>query len=112
MGTYRMLNKSTAKAIANGVKMSKPAKPLPLRQCDYGKWEVENVPGNCVKCETKEDAEILSNAPIVLDESYKTMFPNKALAARLERTAEKLEQYKMGTAARFFKSRAELVRGN
>jgi hypothetical protein len=91
--------------------MSKPAEPLHIRQSDDGSWEVENVPGNWVKCETKEDAEILSKAEIVKAESYETKFPNKSLATKLEKMAEKLKQYNMGTAARFFKSRAELARG-
>lgn len=91
--------------------MSNTAKPLPLRQCDDGRWEVENVPGNWIKCETKEDAEILSNAPIVLQESYEVLPPNGKVAARLDRTAEKMEQYNMSFGARYFRAMAEKARG-
>ncbi len=91
--------------------MSKSAEPLSLRQCDDGKWEVENVPDNWIKCETKEDAQIISNAPIVLQESYEALLPNEKVAARLERMADKLEQYKLGFHARRFRARAKLARG-
>lgn len=92
--------------------MSKSAKPLPLRRSDDGKWEVENVPDNWIKCENESDAKILSNAPIVLQESFEVFHPNKKVAARLENTAEKMEQYKMLSTARFFRNRAKLARGN
>jgi len=92
--------------------MSKAAKPLPLRRSDDGKWEVKNLSGKWIKCETKEDAEILSNAPIILQESYEILPPNGKVAARLEKTAEKQEQYKMLSTARFFRNRAKLARGN
>ena len=91
--------------------MPKSAEPLSLRQCDDGKWEVENVPDNWIKCETKKDAEILSNGPIVLDEFYKTSLPNEAMAAKLEKTVEKQEQYNMLSTARFFQAMAEKARG-
>lgn len=92
--------------------MSKLAKPFPIRQFDDGGWEVETSTGKWVKCETKEDAEILSNAPVVQATSYKTKFPDKVLATKLDKTAEILDKYKMGTTARFFQKRAELASGN
>ena len=92
--------------------MLNTVKHLPLRQSDDGKWEVENNPGNWIKCETKADAEILSNAPIVLHESYEAFNPDESLADRLDRTAEKMEQYNISFGARFFRNRAELMRGN
>ena len=92
--------------------MSKSAKPLPLRRSDDGKWEIKNDSATWIKCETKKDAEILSNSPIVLDEFYKISLPNEEMAAKLERTAEKQEQYKMLSTARFFRNRAKLAKGN
>ncbi|MHC5062280.1 MAG: hypothetical protein ACYTFK_14580 [Planctomycetota bacterium] len=92
--------------------MPKLPESLPLRQSNDGKWEVENNPGNWIKCETKEDASILSNAPIVLHESYEAFRPDERLAAILDGTAEKIEQYNMSFGARFFRNRAELMRGN
>ena len=92
--------------------MPKLPEPLPLRQSNDGKWKVKNNSGNWIKCETKEDAKILSNAPIVWHESYKASRPNKSLADRLDRTAEKMEQYNMGSTARRFRNRAKLMRGN
>jgi hypothetical protein len=91
--------------------MPKSAKSLPVRQYSGEKWEVEMEPGNWVKCETKEDAEILSNAPIVMQKSYEVFLPNKAVATELEKMAEKLEQYNIGTAVRLFQKRAKLARG-
>lgn len=91
--------------------MTKSAKPLPLRQANGGEWEVKDASGNWIKCETEEDAKILSNAPIVREASYKTTFPNKTLAARLEKTAEKMEQYNMLSTSRLFRKRAKLARG-
>ena len=92
--------------------MPKSAEPLPIRQSDGSKWEVENVPGNWIKCGTEADAKIISNAPVVLQESYETFLPNKTVAARLDKTAEKLEQYNMGFHARRFRRRAKLARGD
>ena len=91
--------------------MSKPPEPLLLRQSGDGKWEVENVPGNRIKCENKADAKILSNAPIVLQESYKISPPNEKVAVKLDRTAEKMKQYNMSLGDRFFRSRAKWARG-
>ena len=91
--------------------MTKSAKPLPLRQSDDGSWEVENVPGNWIKCETKEDAEIISNAPIVRAKLDRTMRPDKALAAELDKTSEILDKYNIETTARYFRAMAELARG-
>jgi hypothetical protein len=62
------------------------------------------------KCERKGDAEILSNAPKILAELDKTMRPNEALAAKFEKTAEKLEQYKMRGDARYFRAMAKRAR--
>ena len=78
-----MINKET--------KAQKSAKPLPLRQSDDGGWEVENIPGNCTKCEDETDAKILSNAPIVLQESFEVFHPNEKVADKLDRTAENME---------------------
>jgi len=90
--------------------MSKSAKPLPIRQSDDGKWEVENVPGNWIKCETKKEADTLSNAPIVRAKIYETIFPNKALAAELDKTAEILKQYRISDY-RFFRAMAKRAIG-
>jgi len=106
-----MLKKSKVKAIAKEANMSKSAKPLPIRQSDDGKWEIKNDSGTWIECETKKDAEILSNGPIVLDEFYKTSLPNEAMTAKLEKTAKKQEQYKMLSTARFFRAMAKKARG-
>jgi len=91
--------------------MSKLPKPLPLRQSNNGKWEVENVPGKWIECETKADAKALSDAPVLEALWLETRLPNKALAARLENAAEKMEQYNMHTDARRFRKWAKLARG-
>ncbi len=90
--------------------MPKSVKPLPLRKSDNDKWEVENVPGNWIKCENEADAKIISNVPIVRAKIYKTIFPNNALSNELDKTAEKLKQYRISDY-RFFKAMAEKARG-
>jgi len=87
------------------------AKHLPLRRSDDGKWEVENVSGNWIKCENESDAKILSNAPVIEASWLETRPHNKALAARLENAAEKMDQYDMRTTARRFRRWAKLARG-
>lgn len=87
------------------------AQPLPMRQAQNGTWEVENSPGNWVRCHTEEDARMLSNAPIVLDRSYRTQFPDNALATELEETAAILEEYTIGWGSRFMRWRAQCARG-
>ena len=89
--------------ISLGVKMSKSAKPLPIRQSDDGKW---------VRCEIEADAKVLSDAPVLEALWLKTRPLNKAIAARLENTAEKMEQYNMRTNARRFRKWAKLARGD
>ena len=91
--------------------MSNPTESLPIRQSDDGKWEVQAKSGKWIECETKEDAEILSNAPVLEALWLETRPLNKALAARLEKTAEKMEQYNMRTGARRFRKWAKLARG-
>lgn len=86
--------------------MPKKLKPLPLRQSNDGKWEVESSPGNWIKCENKADAKILSKAPIILQESYETFLPNKKVAAKLKSMTEKMKQYNM-SGYRFFRQRAK-----
>ena len=91
--------------------MSKSAKPLPIRLSDDGKWEVEMRDGKWVSCETEGDAKVLSGAPVLEALWLKTRPLNKALAARLENTAEKMEQYNMRTNARRFRKWVKLARG-
>ena len=91
--------------------MSKSAKPLQVRRPYDGKWEIRLDSGTWIKCETKKDAEILSNSPIVMDEFYKIYLPNEEMATKLEKTAEKQEQYNMLSTARFFRAMAEKARG-
>ncbi|MBL7152683.1 MAG: hypothetical protein ISS79_03135 [Phycisphaerae bacterium] len=86
--------------------------PLSLRQSEDGKWQVQNAPDNWITCETEEDAKVISNAPIVLHKSYEAIRPDESLAAELEKTAEKLEQYTISFGSRFFGRRAELMRGD
>ena len=92
--------------------MSKPATPLPIRQSNDGRWEVENDLGHWIKCENEADAKILSNAPIVLQESSEVFYPNEKAAAMLDRTAEKMKQYNMSPESRYFRAMAERARGN
>ncbi len=97
--------------INKGSKMSKPAKLLLIRQSDDGELEVENTPGHWIKCENETDAKILSDAP-VLEALWLTNRPlDKALAARLENTADKMEQYNMRTDARRFRNWAKIAKG-
>jgi hypothetical protein len=91
--------------------MLKKVEPLQLRQSDDGSWEVENVTGHWIKCETKEDAELLSNAPIVRAKLDRTTCPDNALAAELDKAAEMLDKYNMGPTARYFRAMAEKARG-
>jgi hypothetical protein len=90
--------------------MPNKVKSLPLRKSDDGKWEVENVPGKWIKCETEEDAKTISNAPIVLDEFYKVSLPNERVAAKLDKTAEILKQYRISDY-RFFRAMTKRARG-
>jgi hypothetical protein len=106
-----VLKKSKVKTIAKEANMSKSAKSLPIRQSDDGKWEVENVPNNWIRCENESDAKILSNAPVIEASWLETRPHDKALAARLEHTAEKMEQYNMRADARRLRKWAKLARG-
>jgi len=85
-------------------------KPLPIRQTDDGQWEVENSPGHWTKCGTKADATAISNAPLLLERSFNTDYPNERVAAELEKTAAVLEKYKIGFGSRYFRRRAKVVR--
>jgi hypothetical protein len=91
--------------------MSNSPEPLPIKQSDDGKWEVENFPGHWIKCENEADAKILSNAPIVLQESFEVFHPNEKVASKLDRTAEKMEQYNMSFGGRYFRAMAKKARG-
>jgi len=91
--------------------MTKKVEPLPLRQSDDGKWEVKNPSGKWIKCYTEADAKIISNAPIVRAKLDEATLPDKALAAKLEKTAEIQNKYNMGTAARYFQKMAKRARG-
>lgn len=92
--------------------MTKKVEPLPLRQSDDGTWEVKNDSGIWIKCENEEDAKILSNAPIVLKESFEVFHPNEKVAAKLDETAEKMEQYNMSLGSRYFQAMAKRARGD
>jgi len=85
-------------------------RPLPLRQADDDTWEVENSPDQWTRCETKEDAMTISNAPLILEKSFKVVYPDENVAAELEATAAVLEQYNIGFGSRFFRVRAKVVR--
>ncbi|MDD5064224.1 MAG: hypothetical protein PHQ35_05625 [Phycisphaerae bacterium] len=100
------------KILDKEVNMTKKVEPLPLRQSDDGTWEVKNDRGIWIKCENEEDAKILSNAPIVLQEGSEVFYPNEKAAAMLDRTAEKMEQYNMRSGSRYFRAMAERARGN
>jgi len=91
--------------------MSKSEKPLPIRQSDDGKWEVRDASGNWIKCETEEDAKILSNARIVRTKLDKAAIPDKVLAAEFDNTAEVLDKYNWRTTARYFRAMAKRARG-
>ena len=91
--------------------MFKKVEPLQLRQSDAGDWEVENVANHWIKCETKEDAELISNAPIVRAKLDRTTRPDYVLAAELDKTAEMLDKYNMGSESRYFRAMAKLARG-
>ncbi len=68
--------------------------------------------GKWVRCETEADAKVLSDAPVLEALWLKTRPLNKALAARLENTAEKMEQYNMRRVAGRFRKWAKLARGD
>jgi len=85
-------------------------RPLPLRQADDDTWEVENSPDQWTKCENKEDAMTISNAPLILEKSFNAVYPDENVAAELEATAAVLEQYNIGFGYRFFRWRAKVVR--
>jgi hypothetical protein len=86
--------------------------PLRLRQAEDGKWEVETAPGKWMKCETDGDARIISNAPVLEERASRATAPDQMLAAELEATADVLQRYNIGCDSRFFRSRAEDMRGN
>ncbi|MGA2680086.1 MAG: hypothetical protein ABSF37_12430 [Sedimentisphaerales bacterium] len=93
--------------------MPKEVKPLSLRQCDDGKWEVKMKSNNCdwVKCETEEDAKIFSNVPIVRDKLAEAALPDEDLAAVLDGTAIVFGKYNMSDGARYFRAMAKRARG-
>ena len=91
--------------------MSKSANPLKIRQSDDGKCDIEMRGGNWVRCETEEDATVLSNAPVLEALWLKNRPLDKAMAAKLENTAKKMDQYNMHTDARRFRNWANLARG-
>ncbi|MBN2181553.1 MAG: hypothetical protein JW715_06540 [Sedimentisphaerales bacterium] len=106
-----ILNRSNLYKDLKGQKMPKSTEPLPLRLSDEGIWEVENSPSNWIKCQTKEDADILSNAPVIEELWLKTRSYNEELSAGLDKTADKLEKYNILSEARRFRIWAKLARG-
>lgn len=83
-----------------------------MRQSDDGKWEVQMTGGKWVKCENKTDAKIISEAPI-LEASWLENRPQiKAVAQRLQRTSEMMDQYNMRAVARRFRRWAKLAGDN
>lgn len=82
-------------------------KSLPIRKAEDGSWEVENKPGHWIKCESKEDAIVISNAPLLRDKAIITAKPDKELAAELEATSDILERYRISVGARFFREEAK-----
>lgn len=91
--------------------MNSCEKPLPIKQTEDGTWEVENRPGHWMKCETESDARTISSAPVLLQESNRATHPDNRIAAELEATADVLERYNIGWDSRFFRHRAEVIRG-
>jgi hypothetical protein len=87
-------------------------KPLPLRRTEDGVWEVETPPGKWTKCETESDARTISNAPLLEEKACYGTCPDQTLAAELRATADILEKYGFGWHSRFFRSRAEDMRGD
>ena len=59
------------------------AEALPLKESDDGDWQVENVSGNWITCSNRHDAQILSDAPVVLSQSWSEP-PTEDLADKLE----------------------------
>ena len=90
--------------------MLKKVESLQLRQSDDGNWEVENVANHWIKCETKEDAELISNAPIIRAKLDRTTRPDNVLATELDKTAEMLDKYNMRSEAHYFRAMAKLAR--
>ena len=86
-------------------------KSLPLRKSDDGKWQVENVPGKWITCYNEKDAHILSNAPVLMAQSWSSS-PNEALASNLEKTAQTLDENGLRADFRRFRARAKNVRKN
>ena len=97
------------KILDEEINMTKKVEPLRRRLSGDGKWEVENITGHWIQCETKEDAELISNAPIVRAKIYKNIFPNNKLADELEKTAEILKRYRISDY-RFFRAMSEKAR--
>ena len=99
------------KILDKEVNMTKKVEPFRLRQSDDGNWEVENVTGHWIKCETKKDAELISNAPIVRAKLDRTTLPHNALAVELDKAAEILDKYNMEPTARYSRAMAKKARG-
>ena len=91
--------------------MPKSTKPLPIRQSDDDKWEVQMGGGGWIRCETKTDAKVLSDAPLLEESWLENRSLSEALAARFDNTAEKMEHYNMRTDARRFRKWAKLAGG-
>ena len=100
------------KTLDKDANMTMKVESLPLRQTDDGSWEVENVTGHWIQCETKEDAELISNAPIIRAQLDTTVCPDMALAAELDKTANILDKYNMGPTARYFRAMTQKARSN
>jgi hypothetical protein len=71
--------------------MPKSTEPLPIRQSDDGKWEVKDAFGNSIKCETKEDAEILANIHVDQDASVLFKYRSMATVEAVEHTIDILK---------------------
>ena len=83
-----------------------------MRQSDDDKWEVQMAGGKWVKCESKTDAKIISEAPI-LEASWLENRPQiKAVAQRLQRTSEMMDRYNMRADARRFRRWVKLAGDN
>ena len=86
---------------------------LPVRQRNGETWEVLLVDNDCwVKCETESDARKIARVRLYEHESLQRTRDGIAFAEELEQLADALERCRIGFGSRFFRRRAEEVRGN
>jgi len=88
---------------------------FPVRRVGEQQWEVLLVPENMwLACENEDAARVIARAPVLeyRCESLPSGSLDHSLADDCENTAIALERRKIGFGARFFRRRAQELRGH